>query len=1027
MADRNDEEILRAILEKGGDKAKKAAADALAQQPPTPADIPEVKQVKARKTRRKLKEVAGSLGKQKFYYGPDGTIIDKDGQPAPERIAQMLVKKDEVANNIKKQLGIKPALSRTEQALIEKQQKEVEGKVQQLGKVTERVIATNNQMISRVPGVFTEFQNVLDNFATQNNMILDSLIKQNDEFQEKIMELLTGIKAPTKSSGETTRNPIPKKTTTGKKGKVSATRSSPRATTGKKSKPVKSRSAYQKRFDAMTPEQKEIQADRVQARAQRIGAIRTQRNIAAVAGGAAAGAAVGAGAAYGAYKLFSGDTTETKTPPPTTSGNQIPKISTENLDDGGRKRPELGEGKAVPTGAAPGALISQPQASAPAAPAAPGTQPQQQGAAPASGTPSRTPGMTTLKTPGGKSFDVASPYAANFQGFVTELENSGYKIKSIGGYANRNIAGTGKKSYHSLGVAIDINPSTNPHLFDGRKVTDMPANVGQMAAKYGLGWGGNWSSSKDTMHFSMAKGEGGAVAIDRSGATPLPGAPAAPGTMLAQGGPQGTTTGGTTGAPGAMLGSPQQTASLGAGAGTPQKAPDVGTAGAGAAPGQIVKVVEAGAGFNVVQLADGSTERRDGARNWRNNNPGNIQFGDFAKRYGALGTDGRFAIFPSYEAGRKAKEALLFEGKGYAGMNIQQAIYRYAPPNENNSANYVATVAGAVGVPASTPLSQLNAQQRTAMLNAMEKVEGFRTGKITKQGGAGTAVAGAPPTTAVGAAAAANQAAATTGAPQKAQAPTAASAAGAANQAATAQMTGEKPPNVSFESGKVDISKVDPKLLQGFYAAAREYGKPVRINSAYRGDEYQAQLWVRGRILKEPGIHIPAAPEKTTTITYKGQTYTVPGSGRGSSHGRGQAMDINPGVGSDFQRVLAKYGITYPFGQSDPPHIQLAGGSSYTPPAGGEPPQGSAAASAPAAPTAVAGATLANASAAEAIRKGTAPSGIQPVILNNTRTVNNTQVIRQGSSIPSCECRPAGFNPLAMVAGAALGKALRLF
>ena len=32
-------------------------------------------------------------------------------------------------------------------------------------------------------------------------MILDSLVKQNDEFQEKIMEILTGVKAPTKAGG----------------------------------------------------------------------------------------------------------------------------------------------------------------------------------------------------------------------------------------------------------------------------------------------------------------------------------------------------------------------------------------------------------------------------------------------------------------------------------------------------------------------------------------------------------------------------------------------------------------------------------------------------------------------------------------------------------------------------------------------------------------------------------------------------------------------------------------------------------
>ena len=54
MADKeNGEDILRAILEKGSDKAKKAAADALTQHPPTPADPPEVKAKKRRKGLKK--------------------------------------------------------------------------------------------------------------------------------------------------------------------------------------------------------------------------------------------------------------------------------------------------------------------------------------------------------------------------------------------------------------------------------------------------------------------------------------------------------------------------------------------------------------------------------------------------------------------------------------------------------------------------------------------------------------------------------------------------------------------------------------------------------------------------------------------------------------------------------------------------------------------------------------------------------------------------------------------------------------
>jgi len=169
-------------------------------------------------------------------------------------------------------------------------------------------------------------------------------------------------------------------------------------------------------------------------------------------------------------------------------------------------------------------------------------------------------------------------------------------------------------------------------------------------------------------------------------------------------------------------------------------ADNMGVAGGDTAPSQvsleasgsdISEIVETGPGYNIVRLADGSVVRQDGARNWRNNNPGNIEFGSFARRYGAIGTDGRFAIFPSYQAGRAAKEALLFNSSGYSGMSISQAINRYAPPSENNTSSYVNSVASAVGVSADTPMSSLSAQQRATMLDAMQRVEGFAIGSTT--------------------------------------------------------------------------------------------------------------------------------------------------------------------------------------------------------------------------------------------------------------------------------------------------------
>lgn len=132
----------------------------------------------------------------------------------------------------------------------------------------------------------------------------------------------------------------------------------------------------------------------------------------------------------------------------------------------------------------------------------------------------------TLRTPSGKTFTVAALYADNFQGLVDELEGDlGYEIRSIGGLSNRNIAGTGTLSWHSMGLAVDINPAQNPHNKPGPLVTDMPASgtgslMNALASKYALGWGGAWNSSKDAMHFSAGRNERGTYAGPRDGRVP---------------------------------------------------------------------------------------------------------------------------------------------------------------------------------------------------------------------------------------------------------------------------------------------------------------------------------------------------------------------------------------------------------------------------------------------------------------------------------------------------------------------------
>ena len=143
-------------------------------------------------------------------------------------------------------------------------------------------------------------------------------------------------------------------------------------------------------------------------------------------------------------------------------------------------------------------------------------------------------------------------------------------------------------------------------------------------------------------------------------------------------------------------------------------------------------VGRAGKGFTEFVGPDGKVQRRTGTRAWRNNNPGNIEYGKFAKAHGAIGTDGRFAVFPSYQAGRAAKEQLLFNSTGYSGKTLAQAITRYAPHFENDTNGYIGTVARDTGVDPNTPLSALSPQQRVRMLDAMERVEGFSAGQTQR-------------------------------------------------------------------------------------------------------------------------------------------------------------------------------------------------------------------------------------------------------------------------------------------------------
>lgn len=134
------------------------------------------------------------------------------------------------------------------------------------------------------------------------------------------------------------------------------------------------------------------------------------------------------------------------------------------------------------------------------------------------------------------------------------------------------------------------------------------------------------------------------------------------------------------------------------------------------------QVVAAGPGWTAVTTPSG-VKTVYGDRATRNNNPGNIEYGKYAQDAGAIGTDGRFAVFGSRKTGTRAQAGLIF-GSKYANLTLGQAIAKYAPSFENNTAAYAAAVAAAAGVSLDTKMKDIPAEKRAAVISGMQAVEG---------------------------------------------------------------------------------------------------------------------------------------------------------------------------------------------------------------------------------------------------------------------------------------------------------------
>ncbi len=120
---------------------------------------------------------------------------------------------------------------------------------------------------------------------------------------------------------------------------------------------------------------------------------------------------------------------------------------------------------------------------------------------------------------------------------------------------------------------------------------------------------------------------------------------------------------------------------------------------------------------------------KDGSRAWRNNNMGNLVKSPFATKHGAIGDDGRFAIFADPASGREAEKALLV-GPTYKDKSIADAVGKLTPVNENNTKNYITMLKKITGLDVQRKVSDLDSGELDKVLDAIKQLEGWDEGTV---------------------------------------------------------------------------------------------------------------------------------------------------------------------------------------------------------------------------------------------------------------------------------------------------------
>ena len=113
------------------------------------------------------------------------------------------------------------------------------------------------------------------------------------------------------------------------------------------------------------------------------------------------------------------------------------------------------------------------------------------------------------------------------------------------------------------------------------------------------------------------------------------------------------------------------------------------------------------------------------SRGYRNNNPGNIRInGDKFQGEVIPSQDKEFKQFESMAYGYRAIFKILRNYQiNYKLNTIRQMISRWAPKNENDTANYISFVSERSGIPADDPIRTDNREMMIRIVAAMSRVE----------------------------------------------------------------------------------------------------------------------------------------------------------------------------------------------------------------------------------------------------------------------------------------------------------------